>query len=262
MTKVVTLHDDGIKDIRKAVDTLIARYKKITKKDPSKAKLHIVFKRGPITMSNGEWSKLPAGELSLDTNEVLGYFKLSNLNWGVLGYGDTKGGLKELIKFSKTKLNPKQLLGEKQDLKMTINKSYLFKEGDKISGKIIITVPDKALGGTDVQSPILEKQGYLGIEKWKAEALKLLKNTKLDSRLKDILENKAKLGDVVEKFESSEEETKPDDEKDNEVKGDTEKALLKLRYTKSEVNQVMGKLDLSKGTSEAVKQDLSLLKKD
>jgi hypothetical protein len=114
MTKVITLHDEGIKDIQVEINKLATRYKKYTKKDPNKAKLEIVFKRGPITMSNGEWSKLPYDKLTMDPNKVVGYFKRSNLNWGILGYGSTKGGLKELMKFAKTKLSPKQLLGENQ----------------------------------------------------------------------------------------------------------------------------------------------------
>ena len=263
MTINVILHDEGIKDIKLAVEKLAIKYKKYTKKDPNKARLQIVFKRGPITMANGEWSKLPYDKLTMDPNRVLGYFKRSNLNWGILGYGSTKGGLKELIKHAKTKLNPKQLLGENQDLKMVINSSSLIKKGEEVVGRIIISVPDKSLGGTDIQSPVLEKYGYIGINKWKEQATKLLEENELDSHLKSVLNNEQKLSDIVEKYTPKEgnNETDKGDNEEQENKKDVEKALAKLKYTKAEINDVIDKLDLSKSITDIIKQALNMLGK-
>ena len=262
----VVLHDEGIKDIKIAIEKLAISYKKYTGKDPNKAKLEIIFKRGPITMANGEWSKLPYDKLTMDINKVIGYFKRSNLNWGVLGYGSTKGGLKELVKFAKTKLNPKQLSGENQDLKMTINNSVLVKKVDNVIGRITITVPDKSLGGKDIQSPALEKLGYVGLNSFKQKAGKLLEENELDSRIKDILENTAKLDDMVEEYssvkEDKEEAPKEDNKKKQEDMKDTvKKALAKLKYTKQEINEVTNKLDFSKSVSEVIKQALGMLGK-
>lgn len=257
MTRTIMLHDEGIKDIINEVTKLATRYRKQIKKDPSKATLQVIFKRGPITMANGEWSKLPYNKLTLDPNKVESYFKRSNLNWGILGYGSTKGGLKELMKFAKTKLNPKQLLGEKQDLKMKINKTGLFKKGEEVIGRIIITVPDKALGGTDIRSTVLEKQGYLGINSWQKEALALLGDDELDSRLKAFLKGEVKLSDIVEKHEDKAEEN--DSQEDKADKEDLMEALQALGYKKTRINNIIGKVDMSKTTSEAVKHALNIL---
>lgn len=261
----IVVHDEGIKDIRIAIQKLAKRYKNYTNKDPNKAKLEIIFKRGPITMANGEWSKMPIDNLTMDPNKVIGYFERKNLNWGILGYGSTKGGLKELMKYAKTKLNPKQLLGEGQDLKMKISSSNLFKRGDKVIGKLVIIVPDKSLGGKDIHSSILEKNGYLGINSWKKKALEKLGSGELDHRLKELLNNKVNLSEELSEYsEESKQEANPEQSEDlktQEIMEDVKQALEKLKYRNSEIQSVMSKLDFSKGEGEAVKQALKLLVK-
>ena len=268
MTIQVTLHDEGIGDIRLAIERLALRYKKYTKKNPSKAKLQIIVHRGPIVMSSGEWSKLPSEDLTMDPNKVLGYFKRSNLNWGILGYGDTKSGLKGLIQFAKTKLNPKQLLGENQDLKINIKSSSLIKKGDQVIGRIVIVVPDKSLGGEDVQSKVLEKYGYVGINEWKSKVASFLEENELDSRISEILNNEAKLLDPLTEYVDPKVETEEDklDKEDKAIIKETEEdvtqALVKLGFTKSLIRRTLKELDLSKDPSTVIKEALKSLNKE
>jgi hypothetical protein len=140
----------------------------------------------------------------------------------------------------------------------------LIKKGEEVIGRVVISVPDKSLGGTDIKSPVLEKHGYLGINKWKKEAFNLLEENELDSRLKAILKNEVKLSDIVEKYDTPEEENNKDtDSKNNEedMKEDTKKALAKLKYTKAEINSIINKLDFSKDITDIIKQALGMLGK-
>lgn len=259
--KTVILHDDGIGDIRVAVQKLSDRYKKKFKKDPKDVRLLIEIKRGPIAMKNGEWSKkLPYEDLTLNNNKVISYLKRDNLNWGILGYGDPKGGLKELMKFAKTKLNPKQLKGENQDLKITINESILIKREGEIMAKIVLTVPDKGLGGKDIQSPTLEKEGYLGINKWVEQAVKMLGNSTLDKAIKDIASKDKNLTDIININEINEPSEQA--EENNSNKEEAFEALKKLGYKKGNITQVLQRTDNTKGTSEIVKEALTFLKKN
>lgn len=268
MSIQVTLYDEGIKDIRLAIERLALRYKKYTKKNPGKANLVIVFQRGPITMSNGEWSKMPVKDLTMDPNKVLGYFKRSNLNWGILGYGDTKGGLKELMKFAKTKLNPKQLLGENQDLNMTIKPPQLLKKGDQVYGKIVIVVPDKSLEGEDIKSNVLEKYGYVGINSWKKKASSLLEENELDSRISEIINNEAKLTSIIKPYVDPNVETEEEkEESDNkaiikENTDDVTQALVKLGFTKSLIRRTLKQIDMSKKSDVIIKEALRILNKE
>lgn len=209
MSIQVTLLDKGLGDIKNTIASLvklaIKKYPKSTKKSEKVAKnipLKIIFKRGPIVMKNGEYLKENvrglAETLTLNAVEVDKVLSRKNLNWGILGYGDPKGGLKELMKFAKTKLNPAQLRGDNQDLQLEINKYTVEKKDGKLQAQIIITVPDKSLGGKDVESKVLEKEGYLGINAWKQKAKEMLKeNEPLDKAIIEILENKAKLTDMM-----------------------------------------------------------------
>lgn len=210
----VTLLDAGIADIKNEINKLIKvaikKYPKKTKKSEkiaSKIPLKIVFKRGPVVMNKNEWCKDSslAENLTLDPVKVVAALSKKNLNWGILGYGDPKDGLAGLLKYAKTKLNPAQLKGDKQDLKMEINKSGVFEKDGKLQAKIIITVPDKGLQGKDIQNKALEKYGYLGVNAWIEKAKKgLNKQDALDKAILDLLNNEVKLDDLVKVSEETE----------------------------------------------------------
>lgn len=204
----VKLLDSGLADIKNTLnkfarDVIIKKYKA----KPEKCKLYVVVKRGDIEMKNGEWLKKPsmysAGndktKVYLTQDDITRLFDKSNLNMGLLGYGNPKGGLKELAKWVKHNVSPKQIQGENRDLNMEIE-SVSPGRGGK-SAQIVIRVPEKGLETSkDLGNTKLESLGYLGAKEWTKEQLGKIKDSdnKLDKVLIAILTGKAKLKDKVE----------------------------------------------------------------
>lgn len=225
----LTLLDQSLGDIKNKIEFLIKiynkKYKKKYKIPVNEVPLKIWFKRGPIVMKNGEWSKMDVSKLTLDRNKIVEFLSRKNLQWGILGYGNPKDGLKELLKWTKNHLNPAQLKGDNQDLKMEIS-GYKFLE-EKKCALIQITVPEKGMEGKDIRNKTLEQEGYIGINKFKELALKKLNNTNtLDKALLDVLSGDVKLSDLM-------------DSKDKNDLKDSEYSL------KEEIKKIMEELEES-----------------
>lgn len=205
----IRLTDESLSEIKKKIYNLISICKN-NKVDPKKVPLKIRVSRGPINMDNGEWSKKPEAvkNLTLDLVKINDLFSEKNLNMGVLGYGDPKKGLSELIKWVKHNITPEKLKGEDRDLKITVNKCVLkgFKKDEKgkltksnnIRAVLILSVPENATGDTsDLENETLKREGYIGIKSWKEKAIKSLKNTILDKCIKAIATGDKKLSDKI-----------------------------------------------------------------
>lgn len=203
----IRLTDESLSEIKKKLYSL-ANICKTNKVNPKEVPLKVRVVRGPINMDNGEWSKKPEAvkSLTLDIIKINDLFSESNMNMGVLGYGDPKKGLKELIKWVKHNVSLEKLKGENRDLKITINKCALrgFKKNSKgkleksgdVKAVLILTVPENAKGDTsDLENNTLEREGYLGIKTWKEKAVKMLKNTELDRCLKALISGDKSLED-------------------------------------------------------------------
>lgn len=204
----VRLLDSGLADIKSSLKkfarNVIAGKK--YKADPKKCRLYIVVKRGDIVMKKGEWLKNPnmywdgkEPKVFLSDGDINALFDKDNLNMGILGYGNPKGGLKELAKWVKHNVSPKRIQGENRDLNIKIEDISAGKKGK--SAQIILRVPEKGLETSkDLENTKLESLDYKGAKEWTKEELGKIKDSdkKIDKVLIAILTGKAKLKDKVE----------------------------------------------------------------
>lgn len=201
----VRLLDASLNDIKGTLLKLINKLeKKYPKRNISKIPLKVIVHRGDITMANGEWLKEPkiAKNLTLNEAEIKNIFNESNLNMGLLGYGDPKDSLKGLMQWVKHNINPQKLKGDKRDLNIKIESLRPnSKEAKKFKYIILeLSVPAKGMEESkDLQNTKLEKLGYVGLKQWSDEQLEAIKDSdkKLDNIIYKILTGKAELKDKV-----------------------------------------------------------------
>lgn len=210
----VRLLDDSLAEIKQKLKSVARVLENKYKQDPSKCKLYVIFKRGNIEMKEGEWLKNPslANKLELNEAELDKIFSERNLNMGVLGYGSTKNGLKELLKWAKHNINPEKIKGEKRDLNIKIEELKTNKEHDAV--KIVLRVPETGIDSReDLKNAKLEKLGYVGLKKWTKEQLDAIKDSEniLDKVIYKILTGDAKLTDKVEEVTKKVEEVTEDE---------------------------------------------------
>ena len=179
----VRLIDEGLSDIKKRLVNLIEKCNSMGVVS-SKVPLKVRFVRGNLKMDNGEWSKNPEGatKLTLNINKIDQYFSEKNMNMGVLGYGDTGKGLKELLKWVEHNISTEKLKGEQRDINMHIVKCVLL--GSKRSTKknplravLVVEVPDKKVKGDEEKTTlkILKENGYMSVKEWVNNALQEIK---------------------------------------------------------------------------------------
>ncbi len=203
----VRLLDSSLADIKSTLDQLGKKIlngeiKGINKKKKlSEIPLRIVFHRGTIDLENNEWSKSKtlAENLSMDNAIISKALSEKNLNMGILGYGDPKGGLKSLLKWVKHNVTLEKIKGDKRDLNIKIEH---LKRDPKHKGGVLLElrVPEKgASPSEDLKNVKLEQDGYIGLKKWTEEQLEKIKDSKekLDKVLYNVLTGKAKLEDKV-----------------------------------------------------------------
>ena len=204
----VRLLDSGLADIKSSLKKFARKViaGKKYKAKPEKCRLWIVVKRGDIVMKEGEWLKNPKmywegnkPKVFLSDGDINALFDKNNLNMGILGYGNPKGGLKELVKWVKHNVNPKQLQGENRDLNIKIDDIKPGKKGK--SAQITLIVPEKGLETSkDLENAKLKSLDYIGAKDWTNKELGKIKDSdkKLDKILVAVLTGKAKLKDKVE----------------------------------------------------------------
>lgn len=201
------LLDSSLSDIKATLDRygkkiLKGEVKGIKKKPLDQVPLRIVFHRGTIDLGNNEWSKSKtlAENLTMDNTVISKALDEKNLQMGILGYGSTKKGLKELLKWVKHNVTPEKLKGERRDLNIKIEH---LKVDPKTKGGVLLElrVPEKgASTSKDLEIIKLEQEGYVGLKKWTKEQLEVIKDSdnKLDKVIYKILTGEAKLEDKVE----------------------------------------------------------------
>jgi hypothetical protein len=204
----VRLIDAGLSDIKKELAKLIEKCNSMGVV-PTKVPLKVRFIRGNLKMDNGEWSKNPEGakNLTLNINKIDQYFTEKNLNMGVLGYGDTSKGLKELLKWVEHNISIEKLKGEQRDINMRVNKCVLL--GSKRSTKtnplravLVVEVPDKKVKGDEEQDTlkILKENGYIPVKEFITKALDDIKydDEELSEYLTKYFKENLKLDNVIE----------------------------------------------------------------
>lgn len=205
----VRLIDSSLADVKAKLKRFANYIQEKYKRKPEKCKVKIIFKRGDITMSNEEWAKDTVKDrfkkLTLDEAISSNALSEKNLNMGMLGYGNAKGGLQELVKWVKHNINPQKLKGENRDLNIKIESVKTDDQGKSVT--VILRVPEKgAESSKDLENVQLEKLGYVGLKKWTEEQLNNIKDSKeeLDVVLYKILTDEASLKDTVGKVTTDE----------------------------------------------------------
>lgn len=197
----VRLLDASLSDIKGKLQSYAKIIEKQKKKDPNKVPLWVIVRRGDVEMKKGEWLKNPSLADKLTLTNFSNIFDEKNLNMGVLGYGSTKGGLQELLKWVKHNVNPKKLQGDKRDLNIKIEHLRPGKKGRKFGVMLELRVPEKgAESSKDLGNVKLEEMGYIGLKKWLEDQLGELEKSddKLDKVLYAVLKGDVDLKDKIE----------------------------------------------------------------